>query len=76
MYSRLLVRHVGVIDRIFSRLHSGSVQAKMVAATSKDFKAELSIAGPYFCKKTEVTSVSGDWRSVGTGQLLEHFASA
>lgn len=49
------------------------MQAKVVAATSKDFEAELSIVGPYFCKKKKsvVTSVSiigncGDWRSDGT----------
>jgi hypothetical protein len=51
MYSRLLVRFVGVTDRIFSRLHSGSVQAKMVTATFKDLEVQLSIVGPYLSTK-------------------------
>jgi hypothetical protein len=83
MYSRLQVRFVGVTDRIFNRLHSGSVQANMMAATSEDFEAELSIVGSYFCKRKirsdmEVSVISncGDWRNNGHNQLLEHCASA
>jgi hypothetical protein len=82
MYCRLQVRFVGVTDRIFSLLHSGSV-CNMVAATSKDFEAEVSIVGSSSCKKkirsdlvVSVIRNCGDWRSNGNDQLSEHCASA
>jgi hypothetical protein len=68
MYSRLLVRFIVVADR---RLHSGSVQAKMVEATSKDFGAQLSIVGPYLItEKNEVTSTSPSLETVAVGVAM------